>query len=79
MASLFDGIEKERVRKGPRCGVAILRDELSPEDAKQLDQVLANKAVTTMAIIRRLRTAGLKPQEYPMNRHRRGDCMCGRA
>lgn len=80
MSGLFDGIENDKIRKGPRCGVAVLRDEIPADDVGAFDKtlLLPKERVPTVFIVRRLRDAGFTVQTYTIDRHRNGDCACER-
>lgn len=81
MSGLFDGIENDKIRKGPRCGVAVLRDELPADDVGPFDKalLLPKERVPTVMLVRRLRGAGYSIQPRSIDRHRNGDCACENA
>jgi ABC-type siderophore export system fused ATPase/permease subunit len=77
--SLKDALatEKDASRKGPLCGLAILRARLDKADLTALDEYLADRdGVTTASIHRALLTEGHRIGKNTIERHRRGDCSC---
>jgi hypothetical protein len=82
--SLLDVIRGETRTSGPRCSVALIRDEMSDEDRANLDAALDDKTINGTAIARAL----LHPEyvakyrtpvsDYSVQQHRRGDCRCGK-
>lgn len=62
--------------KGPRCSLA--NPALSKEDKAKLEAALADPTITNLAIARWLESRGLEISTFPVTRHRRGDCRCGR-
>ena len=63
--------------KGPRC--TLERPALKPADLEKLKAALAAPSITSVAIARWLEDHGIELTSYVVQRHRRGDCRCGRA
>lgn len=63
--------------KGPRC--TLEKPGLKPADAEKLKAALAAPSITSVAIARWLENHGMDLTAYVVQRHRRGDCRCGRA
>lgn len=61
--------------KGPSCTNTLL--DLSAEDRAALDEALASPAITSKAIERWVGVRGQTWRSFSINRHRRGDCLCG--
>lgn len=60
------------------CGVSKLLDELSPEDADKVREVLDDNTVSHNAIeaALRRRLGGNAPTSFTIGRHRRKQCTC---
>lgn len=63
--------------RGPQCTVAILLDDLAPEDATALTDALAS-TLPASAISRAVTATGHRLSQATIGRHRRGDCRCPR-
>jgi len=63
--------------KGPRC--TLEKPGLKPAEAEKLKAALAATSITSVAIARWLEGHGIELTSYVVQRHRRGDCRCGRA
>ena len=74
--SLFAEIEAENTHVGPRCTVAVILDELTPEDAAALRAAFSKQAFTAAAIARTLRKRGHRITDGTVQRHRKGECSC---
>lgn len=64
-----------RMRPGPRCLIARLRETLPADDVELLNGWLASDE-TGAWIARALREAGINVSQSTVNYHRRGDCAC---
>lgn len=72
---LATALEENRgIRKGPRCSVCVLREELSPEDRDALDAALADSTFTAAGISRALKAEGFDVLSHTLQRHRRSEC-----
>lgn len=72
--------EKAASRKGPLCGIAKVQATLDPADLKALDGYLADRdGITSAVIYRALRAEGHTVGKNTIERHRKGECHCGRA
>jgi hypothetical protein len=65
------------IRKGPKCTIALLIEDLDPETADGLRQVLDDKRVSHTIISRVLRSRGHYVGDSTIGRHRLGKCKCG--
>lgn len=66
-------------RFGPRCTVALVRENESAKDKKffqSFESALANPTIDHRTIARVLRERGYKIGETSIGRHRRHDCLC---
>jgi hypothetical protein len=72
--------EKAAARKGPPCGMSVLLARLDKADATTLVAYLADRDnVTTAVIHRALLAEGHQLGKNTIERHRRGECSCGRS
>lgn len=71
--SEFKGLARER---GPRC--TLENPALPKADLEKLKAALADQTITSEAISRWLEPRGIVVSAFPVARHRRGDCRCGR-
>ena len=73
---LLDDIQQLRSQKRPRCGIAIVRDQLDEQENRELTQAFADPDIAhgqiTAVLKRRFPTVSHKSVE----RHRRGECVC---
>lgn len=70
--------EKAASRKGPPCGMSVVEARLAPDDLAALREYLADRDnVTTAAITRALAADGHRVGKNTVERHRRGECICG--
>jgi hypothetical protein len=85
MGKLKEAVVAARRDNGPRCGVAVLREQMDPEMIVDLDEMLAGgieKATVIAEQIRVLTGFDILPQT--LLRHRRtmigksGGCLCQR-
>jgi hypothetical protein len=79
--SLRQSLEAEHAasRKGPLCGMAVVYSKLDDDDRAALDSYLADReGVTTAAISRALTSEGHRVGKNTVERHRRGECSCGK-
>jgi len=63
--------------KGPRC--TLQKPGLKAPEMEKLEAALAAPSITSVAIARWLEDHGVELTAYVVQRHRRGDCRCGRA
>jgi len=78
MGKLLDAVAAEARPQGPRCGVGRLLTDI-PKDVRADLLAAFDSPATATAIARALHTLGYKIGHYALQRHRRGDCGCGRA
>lgn len=77
MDDLLELMEEESViQHGPKCGVALIRSQLTPEQRKTLDDQLRGEQYTGATITRALKRIGYHIGKGTITRHRRGDCGC---
>lgn len=67
-------VQKKR-RRGPKCGMGTLLDDLDDRDQKALLNVLDSRW-TGEEIAEQLREAGYQMKGHTVQRHRRGECSC---
>lgn len=81
MGKLLDAIASETSRGKPICGVATLRCTLSsePELLADFEHALADDGTYATVLSRVLDSMGYKIGSDAIQRHRRGECHCGRA
>lgn len=77
MSKLAAAIADEVIGHGPNCSVAELLGRLPKDLVGDLNEALAS-AVPATAISRALVKLGHDMSASPLQRHRRGDCSCGR-
>lgn len=61
-------------RKGPRCTMCDLTEQLDKRDMAALTAALADETFTHAAIARALRAEGHKVSAITVGRHRKGEC-----
>lgn len=61
------------------CTVTLIRMDLDPDDAADLDEMLADRSITGKALSAGLQSLGHHVTPVTINRHRRGECSCGSA
>lgn len=68
-----------RVRKGPPCSVAVLLAEMPEAKAEAFAELLArpHASMPGSFIARAVREEGYYISGETVQRHRRGDCICG--
>lgn len=72
--------EKAAARKGPPCGMFVLLGNLDKADAEVLREYLGDREKVTTAVIHRaLLREGHRLGKNTIERHRRGECSCGRS
>lgn len=64
-------------RRGSNCGVRLVLEQLSPEDADDLRAAIANDGITLSVIGKVLREQGYKVGDDALRRHKRQVCACG--
>lgn len=74
--SLLDEIKSHQPRLGARCAFEYLVPSLTPNDADDLAEALADPSVTGTAIAKALAARGHKITAASIQRHRRGGCSC---
>lgn len=62
------------LKKGPRCQMCTLLDDLDPESAADVKADLANPLVVRTAVGRSLAEMGHPIRQHILDRHARGDC-----
>ena len=65
--------------KGPPCTMGQIAERLDADDLAVLDGWMGNRSVTGSWIARQLVRAGHQVAPQTVQRHRRGECKCGRA
>lgn len=65
-------------RRGGRCQVAVVLEQLGPLDAARLRERLADLSWTGKYLAAQCQKAGVDLGYWSINRHRGGYCMCGR-
>lgn len=78
MGKLSDLIVAENRATGPRCTVAIALATLPRDVVADLRAAMADAAVTSSGISRALAKLGHSLSPYTLQRHRRGECGCGK-
>lgn len=66
-------------RRGGRCHVSLVFEELQDADPKAADALtfqLTNKAMPATILAKRLTDGGYPLSVWALQRHRRGDCLC---
>lgn len=75
---LLDDIKQATIgTPGPRCRIAQIMLQLSPEDRTDLETALNDPTIYGSAIYRVLVNRGFQVQDHTIHRHRRKDCACG--
>jgi len=69
-------ISESTTKKGPRCSVLTLLNELDADDADALREAMADPKIPGTAIQRALLKEGHRMGAYNIQRHRRGMCSC---
>jgi hypothetical protein len=64
---------------GPTCTVKVLEQTFTPDDYADLLAAFSEPLVPTSAIWRALDQRGINVSQGALQRHRRGECRCGRA
>jgi hypothetical protein len=64
---------------GPVCTVKVLRETFTPDDYADLLAAFSEPLVPTAAIWRALDQRGVNVSQGALQRHRRGECRCGRS
>lgn len=73
---LMDDFKAEGTRPRNKCRVALIREQLTPDEAADLDVALQDPVITAAAIERVLERKGHKLPQGTVTRHRRKDCSC---
>lgn len=73
----LDLVKQESVRPGTECRIAQILKSLEKGERAELESAIAGD-FTAAAIARALTRLGHKCGPTSINRHRRGDCICGR-
>lgn len=77
--STFGTEVRSRVsQRGPRCGVALMLDDLPDNAQAAVRRALTDRAITTTAIQDGLKVRGVAPLPslFTLGNHRRGRCKC---
>lgn len=64
---------------GSKCSVKRAFDALDESDREGLREALADGGIQSTTIARVLKDRGLRAESKAIQRHRRGECMCGEA
>lgn len=67
-----------RERKGPRCTMHLVLEQLDADQAKLVQLAMANQHASSAAISAALRDMGHYVKAPTLHRHRRGECACPR-
>lgn len=70
----LDGIQSPA--SAPRCRVREILNSLEPEDVKILETALSDDNWTAHGLSNALRERGVRIDDSPIKRHRRGICSC---
>lgn len=78
MSSLLDDLTKPtyRVKKGPRCGVAIALEEMPKDIVAKFTAAMGNTHAPASKISVALKELGYLVAAETIARHRRGACSC---
>jgi hypothetical protein len=78
MSSLLDDLTSPtyRVRKGPRCGVAIVLEEMPPDIVAKFTAAMANSHAPSTKIALAVKELGYQVPHDTIQRHRRNACSC---
>lgn len=74
--SLADAIAANVRKRGPRCGVTLLDEQLAEPQRADFRAALGNGTIPSTAISKGLATLGHDLPFLTIQRHRRGDCDC---
>jgi len=77
LAGVFETLSQRK--HGPQCGVSLVLQSLSPDDAKTLNEVLNNRDISSTIIEQALIQYGHKVSRATIANHRRrgnGGCRC---
>ena len=66
--------EQKATRKGPRCLVCSLLENIPKDEAEALAAALADSTYTSAAIGRAIRSEGYSINDVSVLRHRKRDC-----
>jgi hypothetical protein len=64
-------------KKGPPCTISVILSELDKDDRSALVAALTDKTVEHTAIYKVLTRNGFRVSIHTVQRHRRGECLCG--
>lgn len=64
-------------RKGPPCTISVILAELDKDDRTALVDALTDPLVAHTTIFRVLTDNGFRVNLNTVQRHRRGECLCG--
>lgn len=67
-------------RRGPKCGIAVLFERVSPKGRAAIQSALDDRSLSSAAIMKALtqRLGDSAPSLWTVSNHRRGYCKCGR-
>ena len=74
--SLFAAIKAAGRPQGPRCSVAVIRDDLPPDDARDLIAAMADPTVHATTIAAVLKERGYQIRGDTIRRHIKHECNC---
>lgn len=76
--SLLEEMRVEARRpKGPPCGMRLILDALPDDERTQVEEALADRAITAHIIATVLTNHGHRIALQTVGRHRGGRCACG--
>lgn len=73
-----EALQAARQKPGPKCAVRQLMDKMDADDQQAFSEAVADKSITTQALLRALSSVGMSVTPAPLARHRRNECACGR-
>ena len=69
--------EGRQLRKGPPCTISVILAGLDKDDRTALVEALTNPLISHTSIYRVLTGNGFRVNIHTVQRHRRGECLCG--
>lgn len=76
MSLLQEIRDAQRPRIGRPCTVGLAISAMSPDDAQDLNEALADLGITVSVICSVLKNRGIDVSADVLRRHRRGGCRC---
>lgn len=77
LAGIFESLQTNK--PGPKCGLGLVLQQLSPEDVETLNKVLNNRDISAVLIEKALIQYGHRVSRATIANHRRrgnGGCRC---